>query len=252
MGKTTGLGAGCWVDGYDLSNDVGALSRINSARGVTEVPGIDVEAQERVHTLRDGGFEWSSWWNAAADQEHAVLKGVPSTDRIATYLHRKSLLGASAAAMVCKQFSYDTSRPTDASQMLTVVAESNQYGVEWGQLLTPGKRTDTTATNGAAVDMEGAATSFGLQAYLHVFAFTGTSVTVKLQMDDNSGFTTPTDVTGGGFSAVSAAHVAQRIETARNLAVERYLRVVTTGTFSNAVFGVIVKRNQVNTVFKAA
>lgn len=249
MGTRNGLGQGFWLDGYDLSGDIGSISRANSARGVTEVPGIDVEAQERLHTLRDGGMEFAAWMNTSAGQSMPVLKTVPATDRMAAYLTRKATLGGVAAACVCKQVDYQGSRPNDASQSWTVSVESNGYGLEWGQLLTAGKRTDTTATNGSGVDMEGAATSFGLQAYLQVFAFTGTSVTVKLQMDDNSGFTSATDVTGGAFSAVSAAPTVQRIQTARNLAVERYLRVVTTGTFSNAVFGVIVKRNQVNTVF---
>lgn len=254
MGKASGLGAGFWVDGVDLSGDIGSLSRINSARGVNEVPGIDVEAQERVHAHRDGGLEFSAWMNKAAGAAHPTLSTVPSTNRIASYLHRKSLLGGTACALVCKQLDYAPSRPTDASLTWTVTAESNGFGMEWGQLLTAGKRTDTGATAGTSVDMEGAATSFGLQAYLHVFAFTGTDVTVKLQMDDNSGFTSATDVTGGGFAAINAGNPAphaQRIQTARDASIERYLRVTTTtsGGFSNLVFGVVVKRNQVVTNF---
>ncbi len=249
MGKRSGLGQGFWLDGYDISGDIGSLSRVNSARGVNEVTGIDVEAFERVHSHRDGGLEFQAWMNKAAGAAMPVLKTVPSTDRIAIYLTRKATLGAVAAACVCKQVSYDPGRDTDAGLSWSVTAESNGYGLEWGQLLTPGKRTDTGATNGAGVDMEGAATSFGLQAYLQVFAFTGTSATIKLQMDDNSGFTSATDVTGGAFSTVSSAPQVQRIQTTRNLAVERYLRVVTTGTFSNLVFGVVVKRNQVLTEF---
>jgi hypothetical protein len=251
MGKQTGLGAGFWLDGYDLSGDIGSLSRINSARNVNEVTGIDVSAFERVHSHRDGGMEFNAWMNKASGQAMPVLKTVPSTDRIASYLHRKSTIGAPAAACVGKQISYDPTRDTDASLSWTVTVESNGYGVEWGQLLTAGKRTDTSATNGAAVDMEGAATSFGLQAYLHVFSFTGTDATVKLQMDDNSGFTSATDVTGGAFTQITSGPQAQRIQTGRALAVERYLRVVTTtsGGFSNLVFGVIVVRNTVSTNF---
>lgn len=254
MGKQSGLGAGFWLDGYDLSGDIGSLGRINSARAVTEVPGIDVSAMERLHTHRDGGLEFSAWMNKAAGAAHPVLKTIPSTDRIASYLHRKATIGAVACGLVCKQVSYDPTRGTDAALSWTVAAESNGYGLEWGQLLTAGKRTDTGATAGAAVDMEAAATSFGLQAYLHVFSFTGTDATVKLQMDDNSGFTSATDVTGGGFAVINAGNPAphaQRIQTARNASIERYLRVTTTTSagFSNLVFGVIVKRNTVLTEF---
>lgn len=253
MGKQSGLGAGFWVDGYDLSGDIGAADRINSSRGVNEVTGIDKLAFERLHSHRDGGLEYNSFFNDAIGQSHPVHKVVPSTDRIVSYLHRGSTLGATACGCVGKQLDYAGSRPTDASLTFGVVVESNGYGLEWGQLLTAGKRTDTGATAGAAVDMEGAATSFGLQAYLHVFSFTGTDVTIKLQEDDNSGFTSAADVTGGAFAVVTAGPQAQRIQTARALAVERYLRVTTTTSagFSNLVFGVIVKRNQVLTQFSS-
>jgi hypothetical protein len=49
-------------------------------------------------------------------------------------------------------------------------------------------------------------------------------------------------VTGGSFGAQSAVG-ASRIETARTLAVERYLRVVTSGTFSSCAFVVAVAKN---------
>lgn len=252
MSKQTGLGAAFYVDGYDLSGDIGSLSRINSARGVTEVTGIDVSAMERLHTHRDGGMEWTAWFNDAAAQAHPVLKTIPSTDRQAMYCHRATA-GSPAAACVCKQLSYDGNRGTDASYVLNVTAESNGYGLEWGKLMTAGKRTDTTGTNGASVDFSSSvfsgSSTFGLQAYLQVFAVTGTSVTVKLQeSSDNGGADAWADVTGGAFTAATGIG-AQRIQTSRTQTVERYLRAVTTGTFTSATFALMVVRNDVSTVF---
>jgi hypothetical protein len=251
MGKRSGLGQGFWVDGYDISGDIGSLSRVNSSRNVTEVTGIDVEAFERLHTHRDGGLEYSAWFNDAIGQSHPVHKLVPATDRIVTYLTRKATIATSAAACVGKQLDYAGSRPNDASVSFAVTVESNGYGLEWGQLLTAGKRTDTGATNGAAVDMEGASFAFGLQAYLHVFSFTGTDATIKLQMDDNTNFTSATDVVGGGFTQITAGPQAQRIQTGRTATVERYLRAVTTttGGFSEMTFGVVVVKNTILTNF---
>jgi len=240
MAKSNGLGAAFYVDGYDLSGDIGSLSRINTARTVNEVPGIDKSAQERLHAHRDGGMEWQAWFNDAALQEHVALRNYTSNDRHAMYLHRTTL-GASAAATVCKQLDYGGNRGTDASYVLNVVAESNGYGLEWGTTLTAGKRTDTAATNGTAVDF-GASSAFGLQAYLQVFSFTGTSVTVKVQESSDNGADAYADVVGGTFTAATAQG-KERIQTARALSVERYLRVVTTGTFSSAVFAVMVVRN---------
>lgn len=89
-------------------------------------------------------------------------------------------------------------------------------------------------------------TLYGLQAYLHVLAFTGTDATVKIQQSSDNGSTDAwADVTGGGFTAVTTGPQAQRIQTARSLTVERYLRVVTTTSagFTNLQFLVVVVKN---------
>jgi hypothetical protein len=83
--------------------------------------------------------------------------------------------------------------------------------------------------------------AFGAQAYLQVTAITGTSVTVAVQDSaDNSSFTT---ITGLTFTAVTAAPAWQRLATANNATVRRYLRVITTGTFNPATFAVVFSRN---------
>lgn len=89
--------------------------------------------------------------------------------------------------------------------------------------------------------------AFGAQAYLQVTGFAGTSVTVAVQDSaDNSTFTA---VTGLTFTAVTAAPAWQRLATAGNATVRRYLRIATTGTFSNAVFAVALTRNLAATAF---
>jgi hypothetical protein len=89
--------------------------------------------------------------------------------------------------------------------------------------------------------------AFGMQAYLQVTAFAGTSVTVAVQDSaDNASFAT---VTGLTFTAVTAAPNWQRLATASNATVRRYLRVITTGTFNPATFAVAVNRNLSLTAF---
>jgi hypothetical protein len=53
-----------------------------------------------------------------------------------------------------------------------------------------------------------------------------------------------TDLTAGSFGAQSTANVGSMISTARNAAIERYLRVVTTGTFTSVTFAVAVAVNE--------
>lgn len=246
MSKGTGLGAAFWIDGRDISGDVASLGRMNNARNLNEVTGIDVEAFERLHAIRDGGMEVDSYFNDATGAAFASIQKITSGQRIATYVHRKATIGTGVFCLVCRQAESTGNRGDDGSFTWNHTMESDAWGIDWATLMTAGKRTDTGATTGTAVDFA-AATNFGLQAYLQVFAFTGTDATVKIQMDDNSNFTSPTDVTGGGFTAITTGPQAQRLQTTRNLAVERYLRVTTTTSagFTSLQFAVAIRKNTV-------
>ncbi len=243
MSKGNALGVRLLVGGYDISGDVNSIDNFHGGPNVEENTGIDKEAVEREALLVDGGFEFTSFFNKTAGQSHPVLSALPTTDVHVSYLH-KSVIGNPGCACVGKQIDYSPNRASSGRLVMKTTVQANGYGLEWGKQGTAGLRTDTGATNGAAVDFS-QANAFGLQAYLQVTAFAGTDATVKLQMDDNSGFTTPTDVTGGGFTAITAAPFTQRIQTTRTFAVERYLRVVTTTSagFTNLEFSVIINVN---------
>ena len=244
MTKKSGLGAQFYVGGYDLSNDTGSVNNLGSPRGVLDVTGMNKEAYERLLSHKDGIVDWSSWFNPASDQAHEALSALPTADSLITFAQNDAI-GDVAGNLVARQINYDGTRTPDAGFSFGVNALGDLYGMEWGQLLTAGLRTDTGATNGAGLEsLSGASTAFGLQAYCHLMEFTGTSVTIKLQGDDNSGFTSATDVTDGSFGALSTPRTWHRLATANDQTIERYLRVATTGTFSHAVFVVAVIRNE--------
>lgn len=241
MAKESGLGANLYVDGYDLSGDTNSVGTISKSLSPLPMTGINKLAMERKAGLLNGRIAWSSFFNPT--NAHVALSDLPRTDRIVTYLHRETL-GTPAASCVAKQISYNPNRGSDGSLLLDVEALSNAYWLDWGLSLTAGLRTDTTATNGTGVDF-GAAGSFGLQAYLHAVSFTGTNCTITVQQSsDNGSGDAFANVTGGSFTEVTSAPFAERIATARDQAVERYLRVVTTGTFTSIVFSVSVTVNR--------
>jgi hypothetical protein len=252
MAKTSGMNMRVFIDGYDIANDVQSLSRIGGGPAVLEYTGVDKEAFERGGGRRDGAIEATTYFNpeaiatgGTADRAHVALRTLPTTDRLVTVVHIPS---GEAANLVAKQINYDPSIANDGAFLLGVSALGNAYGLEWAKMLTAGKVTQGGAGNLASVDF-GAGFAFGLQAHLHVFAFTGTSATVKLQQSsDNGGADAFADVVGGAFTAATG-RTTQRIETARNQAVEQYLRVVTTGTFTNLVFAVTADVNKTSTVF---
>lgn len=248
MAKQSGLGDALFVAGFDLSGDVGSLGGISGGPTVLDVTGINKSATERIGGVRDGALEYAGFFNPAADQLHDRVSALPTTDQILTYC-RGTTIGNPAASLVAKQLNYDGTRGTDGALTFAVSAAANGFGIDWGRLLTAGKRTDSAATNGASVDLGSASPgAFGAQFYLHVFAFTGTSVTVAIQeSSDNGGADAWAAVAGGGFTAATGI-TSQRIATAA-INVERHLRVVTTGTFSNAVIAVMAVRNDVAVTF---
>jgi len=237
MSKQSGLGDQLLIDGYLLSGDIGSLSRIGGGPAALDMTGIDKEAFERKGGLLTGAIEFTSFFNDAAGQAHPVLSALPTTDRYVTYL-RGSGIGKGAASILAVQVGYDPSRGQDGSLTMNTSAQSTGgIPLEWGEQLTAGVRTDTAATNGASLD-GGAATTFGGSAYLHVLAVTGTSVTVTLQDSaDNSSWA---NITGGAFTAATARG-AQRLTVAGT--VRRYVRAITSGTFTNAQFVVAFTRH---------
>jgi hypothetical protein len=244
MAKQTGLGDRLLVDGVNLSGDIGALDSILTSREEIEQTAIDKSAKERALGQRDGAMEFTAFFNDAVGTAHPTLRTLPRTDRVITYC-RGFGTGSAAASMVAKQIGYDGERDDKGSLTFKVEAKASAYGLDWGVQYTNGLRTDTTATNGSSVDAGATpgTTNFGLSAYLHVISFTGTSCTVTLQESSDNGVGDAfTNVTGGSFGAQTAVG-ASRIATSATLAVERYLRVVTTGTFTECTFLVAVTRN---------
>lgn len=234
MAKQSGLGAGYYLDQFDVSNDTNSFGSISKSQKPIEMTGIDKLAFERIAGQLDGDMKWVSYLNPT--NAHTALSSLPRTDRIASYFHRQTV-GAPVASMVTKQTGYDPKRDADGKILIDVDAVANSSWLDWGWALTAGKKTDTVASNGVGVDLStfGTPANFGLQGYLHVFSFTGTSVTIAIQDSaDNISFA---NVTGGVFTVVSGA-TKERIATGRTQAVRRYLRVATTGTFSNVVFAV--------------
>lgn len=238
MAKSLGLKQQFYIAGYDLSGDVGALTGVGSPRATLDMTAIDKLGFERLLGHGEGRMSFLTFFNTAAGQEHDALKGLPTADVQALWAFGVAI-GDVAAGLVGKQTDYPWSRNQDGSLQAEVpVVSTGGVPLEWGVLLTAGKRTDSVATNGASQD-NAASSASGLAAYLQVFAFTGTSVTVAVQESSDDGVADPW-LAKATFAAVSAANQQQRITASGT--VKRYLRIATTGTFTNAVFAVMVRR----------
>ncbi len=246
MAKQAGMGDNLYVAGYDLSGDIGSLGSIRGGSDVQDVTGIDKSGKERLGLVRDGQMEFMSFFNPAVDRAHDRFENLPLTDQLCLYA-RGTLQGSHCANLVAKQLNYDGSRAENGALTFKIDMVANGFGLDWGQLLTAGKRTDSAPTSPATgLDLVDVTTAFGWQAFLHVFAFTGTNVTMTIQDSaDNSAFA---NLAGAAFTAATGI-TSERLEGGRTATVRRFIRVITTGTFSNAVFAVGFTRNLTSVLF---
>jgi hypothetical protein len=242
MPKASGLGDNFYIGGFDLSGDVASLDQISGGPALIDVTPINASANARLGGLRDGNMQFTTSMDIDATAEHAILSTLPRTDAIGSYLRGTTLLNP-AACISGKQIGYDPSRDNTGKLTLKVEVQSNGFGLEWGKQVTAGLRTDGSATTGAAVDDNGAGTSFGAQVYLQLVAFTGTSVDITVTHATTSGGSYSTLIDFGSLTAVQAKRVAAAGT------VSRFLKIVTAGTFSNAVFAVVLCRNPVAVSF---
>lgn len=245
MAKQSGLGDNFYAGGYDLSGDVNSVGKISGGPALLDFTTINKFANVRQGGLRSGEVDITTFFESGtggvSPSGVAGLATLPRTDEIMTYT-RGTTLGNPSASCFARQLNYDPTRGTDGSLTIGITGQSDGYGLEWGIQLTPGLRTDTTATPGPASNF-GTATTFGSQAYLHVTAFSGTSVDVKVEhSSDNTSWATLID-----FGSQSAIGASRGTSTST---VNQYVRATTgTGTFSTITFAVNFVRNTVAVSF---
>lgn len=238
MAKQNGLGAAFYFGGVDLSGTCTNLA-VGGGPALLDVTTINQSGYDRIGGKRDGKMDLTFLYDPLL--EHPTLSALPTADTLLTFAVGTTV-GTPAACLNAKQVNYDGNRGTDGAYTFTVNGVANSFGLEWGNLLTAGVQTDTVGTNGTGFDT-GASASFGAQAYLHVMSVTGTSVTVKIQ--DSADNVTFADVASLAFTAVTPAGspTFQRVAISNTATVRRYVRCVSTGTFSNAQYSVILVKN---------
>ncbi len=238
------MGDRFFVAGYDLSGDVSALSKVGGGPELLDVTSISSSAYERIGGRRSGVMDFTAHFNDAAARSHVVLSALPTTDVAAIY-SRGATVGCYGAGMIAKQVDYGLSLAANGALTANVSLISNQYGVMFGEMLTAGLRTESTATNGASVNLGSASTVFGGTFFLVCTALASGTPTIKIQ--DSADDSTFADLTGATFGTVAALD-NEVVQTATGATVRQYVRAITTGTFSGLSFACLFVRHPATTI----
>jgi len=234
MAKKAGLAQKFFAGAYDLSGDISAINNCSTPVGVLDVTSIDMSATDRLQGLVSGNLAFNAFFNDASGAAHAALR-VPTAGAPVSWFLGQTVGDPAFMAQIA-QFSYDPSRDADGALSFDVVFDTYSTLPVWGVILTAGLDRDTTGASTATLD-QGAQTTAGAEAILHVTSFTGSNFTATVQDSANGSdwgtlvaFTQVTDV---GSERVTVSGT-----------VERYVRVTTTGTFNPVDYAVSFRRGE--------
>lgn len=253
MAKQSGLAQGLYLGGYDLSGDTGAIDVCRGGPALMDVTGIDKSAVERVGGRFDGEIGWSSWFNPSASQQHPVLSALPTADVIVAYKAGSSAIGAYAAFCAAKQVNYDPKRANDGAMTIGVQALIQGKHLFWGRQGRAGKVTEASATNGASIDgqgvgdISGASSAYGASSVFMLFSGPATGSVTAAKWQDSADDVSFADITGLSHT-IAAAPNAEILQTATGATIRRYVRFITTGTFTNAVLFAALQRHLTSTI----
>ena len=238
MAKTSGLNVRLYAEGYDLNTDVNSLSGVGYTKELLDTTALATTARTRIIGTNDSALTVNGWFDAGTGLSHALStsnSGKKPTADQEVIVALGTSRGDPTVCLTAKQASYDISRaPASAIATTVEYTEADGNGAEFGVLLTADKQTDSSAANSASVD-NGASSSGGLSGYISAMSLASGTATVKIQHSTND--SAWSDLVS--FTAVTG-QTAERISVTGT--VNRYIRVATTGTFSNLVFVVSANR----------
>ena len=241
MAIQTGLNTRLYVEGYDLSGDANSLDGAGYTQNLLDTTALNTEAVSRTAGLVEGNITFNGFFNNATGRSHPVLSSnsgkLPAGDQV-VLIPFGSAVGDPFAGLVSKEGEYNVSRDQGSVITLTATYASEGIGTEFGEMLTAHEDTHSSAGSGTVLD-GGAATTNGASGYCQIFSLDSGTVTVNIQEATSSGGSYVNMMT---FSSVAAAGAPTAERGVMSGTVKRYIKVTTTGTFSNAVIAVGLHR----------
>jgi hypothetical protein len=253
MAKRSSLGGKFFLNGIDLSGDVGAVDSMGSPRELYDVTSVCKSATERIAGKADINISYTGFFNDATSQLHLTNRALGAAAAAQDILYAVAgAIGDPAFMAACvRQVDYAPTRGADGSLTIAITAQgAGGFAPEWGIMLTAGLASQccdaALASINNATSGEGCSptsTCLGIAAHLHVASITGgsSSFTAIVQQSSDNG---SSDAFGTKLSMTTVAQASAPTSERKSAsgATEQYLRVLTTGCWTNAKFAIGVRR----------
>lgn len=226
-GKSTSV----LMDQYNLSSYFRA-SDVGRTTEVHDTTTYGATAKAYIPGLRDGTMSLEGLWDGAAGAVDPVIQGylASASGQVVTVAPSGLTVGNRVLMLSSRKTSYSISDPV--ADLVTVAVDIQADGGIDGGVSLHALTAETGAANSASVN-NGAATTNGYSAHLHVTDVTAVSAVVKVQHSANDStwadlvtFTAAT--TGGGATSQRVTGIGT---------VNQYTRMDLSGTITSVTFG---------------
>ena len=237
MAKVSGLNVRCYVQGRDISGDANALDGMGYSQQTLDVTPLNTLAMKRITGRSDGSLSINCYFDAGTNLSHSTFTSnsgkLPTANQIVT-APLGSAVGSDFAGLIAKEADYNVTAST-GSAITSNASFSGTAGVggEFGEMLTAFDDTHSSATDGTAIDNSASSASGGA-GYAHFLSLGSGSVVVKIEHSSDN--VTWADLITFSTIGTSDVPTAERSEVTGT--VNRYVRVSSSGTFTNAVIAV--------------
>ena len=191
--------------GYDLSDHITSVNLEITAEELDATTINSGGFREKLGGIKDTSLQMDGFYEAGANKPDALLGASVGNELIVTTVPDAGV-GNTAYFMKSRLFSYQMFGAVGEIAPFSVTKSQSDDEVVQGKIEIDGALTASGNSTGVQLGAVGATER--IYVAIHCTAVSGTStptVTFKLQSDDNSSFTSPTDrITFTGITAIGA------------------------------------------------
>lgn len=220
-----------WIGGLALTTYSNELSAQQSVED-KDVTTFGSTYKSRIGGLKTVEASLKGFWESAVDAEGVTLLG--TSDQVCTFCPTGSTETSAALFFQAGNFSYQTGGGIgDVAPFELSMMGSNGVGAVQGQLAKAKGNVSATGALGSGLNLGAVSATQYLYAAFHVFT-AGTTITVKIESDDNANFTSATDRITFSAITTTGGTWATRLAGAVTDTYYRFNVTAITGTFNVA------------------